>query len=397
MTTNKLFRPQTNASRLWVASGELWPPFCNQMIIEGDGSIELSELRRAVEEASSLNPGSRLILKNSLLHERWIDSEETPPVRVVDGSAWSGYNMNGAPFLGDRLDIRSGPSCEVLLVTGSKFRICFRTHHAVMDGRGTSTWAEDVFRVLRDEKPAGSEYTTTENELLNLQKKSQNEAPERYILPLENPGEGKGFTWFRKKITGRFRELLPSVMMLAASEAWRYSDGKVRIAIPIDLRNRKEGLRSTANLTNAIFFNIDKNTTPAELGNQIKRRIHDRIDGILTWEDHILKFVPGFILKSALSREAASTRQTGLYRISAVISNMGRIPLENFTTPAFNPESIFFVPPGNELAPVFIGIHGTDTGIEIFLTVPAGHDICNRAEEFLERLSAGLKSQCVET
>ena len=75
------------------------------MVIEGSGSIDPAELQKAVKEASQANPGSRLLLKGMPWKRKWIDSGQTPPLRVVDGTAWSGYDMNGAPFLLDRLTV----------------------------------------------------------------------------------------------------------------------------------------------------------------------------------------------------------------------------------------------------------------------------------------------------
>jgi len=300
--------------------------------------------------------------------------------------------MNGAPFLLGRLNIVSGPSCEVLFITGRKIRVAFRTHHAVMDGRGTATWAEDIFRVLRGEKPEGSEYITTEDNLLNLSKKTEKTVSERYLSPMGKPGTGDGFTWFRKQIYGRFTDLLPSVMMFIASESWRYGEGKIRIAIPVDLRNRREGLRSTGNLTNAIFLNLDKATTQSRLSDDLKMRINEHIDGVLTWEDHILKFIPRYVLKAALSREAAESQRTGIFRCSATISNLGRISSGSFTTNTFTAESVFFVPPGNRLSPFFITLQGTAAGLEIVLTAPSCYNKNGTIEDVLTRLTAWLKA-----
>jgi len=383
-------RPQTNASRLWVAAGHLWPPFSNQMIIEGDGGIGFEQLKMAVKEASTANPGSRLILGGLPFKRKWVDSGDAPPVREVDGAAWTGFNLNGAPFLLDGLDIDSGPSCEVLLIKGEKPRIAFRTHHAVMDGMGTVTWAEDIFRVLRCEQPAGSEYFTTEHDLLNLTLQEKKPVIENYISPLGKAGRGSGFTWLRKRLEGSFPDLLPRIMLLTARESWLYGDGKVRIGLPVDLRSRQKGLRSTGNLTNAVFFNIDKETDVKQLGEQIRSRITSRNDGTLTWEDHVLKFIPPSLLTKFLARDAASSRKSGLYRFSAIISKMSEIPLPPFSCEGFEAESVYFVPPGNELSPVFIGLLPASSYLDIFLTVPSCYNEDGRVHAFMERLSSGL-------
>lgn len=397
MDVKKTFRPMTNASRLWVAAADLWPPFCNQMIIEGTGTIDIALLKKAVYIASVENPGSRLILKGFPGNRRFIDSGSTPPVREVDGSAWSGSDMHGASFLFENLNLRNGPSCEVVLINGCPLRLAIRTHHAVMDGRGTMTWAEDIFRVMRNEKADGSEFLTLEDDLLNLTDEIEKPVAERYISPLGKPGTGNGFNWCRKTIKGKYKNLLPSIMLITASEAWKYQDGKVRIGIPVDLRTRRNDLRSTANLTNAIFFNIDKNMSADELAVEIKRRLAEQIDGILTWEDRIMKFIPDPLLKIFLDAEKRKSRGNGLYRYSAIISNLGKIRVESFSTDAFRAKSAFFIPPGNELTPFFMTLQGTDDNLEIVLTIPACYDQDKRIDEILNRIINGLQTGTLHT
>ncbi len=387
MSGKKQFRPHSNASRLWVAAGSLWPPFSNQMVIEGSGSIEHAALEKAVEKASIANPGSRLILTGFPCRKRWTDSGIMPPVRGVDGAAWSGYDMNGAPFLSDRLNVYPGPSCEVLLIAGSKPRVCFRSHHAVMDGRGTMTWAEDVFRELRGEKPEGSEFCTIEDDLLNLSKSLEKPATDRYLSPVGRPRTGSSFRWYRIHINGRFRDILPAVMMHVAAEAWKFNDGKVRIGVPVDLRSRRNGLRSTGNLTNAIFFNIDKTTTIETLADQIRQRLDQKNDGVLTWEDNLIRFIPVSVLKHVLSCEEKKSAGTNLYRYSGIISNLGKMPLDIFSAGTFRASSVFFIPPGNGLTPLFITMQGNTEGLDIIMTIPAGSLSDKEAGLFLKRIS----------
>lgn len=381
----------SNASRIWVAAAKLWPPFCNQMIIEGTGSIGIEQLRRAVEIASVVNPGSRIVRNGLLTSSRWADSGLTPPVRKVDGTGWSGYDPENAPFLTDRLDIDNGPSCEVLLVHGTPQRLVFRTHHAVMDGRGTATWAEDIFRVLRSEAPIGADYLAVENQFLNLSSKIEKPVTGHYISPVGNASTATGFIWARRIIEGKFSNLLPEIMCITAVEAWKKSEGNVRIGIPVDLRTRRPGFRSTSNLTNAIFFNINRDTTPLQLSREIKTRLEEKNDGTLTWEDSIVKYIPSWILNKILYNESMSSRKTGHYRYSAIISNLGNIPLNHFSTDGFKAGSAFFIPPGNEITPFFMTIQGTATFIELILTLPACYGDMGRIDTYIENITTKLK------
>lgn len=370
ITNKKNYRPMSSASRLWTAVGEVWPPFCVQMNIEGEGIISLQEMKHAVKLASEANPGARLVRRGILSASRWIDSGVTPRVREVDGSDWTGLNQENAPFLMDRLDIDKGPSCEVLLVRGASTRLIFRTHHAVMDARGTIVWAEDIFRILRGEKPVGSDFLATEDDFLNFSETVEKPLPQNYIIPSVPADSGSGYVWRRRKIEGKFSNLLPQLMCLTAKEAWKNGDGKIRIGVPVDLRSRRPGFRSTSNLTNAIFFNIEKDTVPEQLARDMHKRLEEQNDGVTTWEDHIIKYIPIPILKKAINNECLKSRKTGNYRYTAFLSNLGKIALEPFSTPGYKAGSVFFIPQCNEWIPFFMTAQGNDSGTEIILTMP---------------------------
>jgi len=395
MNDKNNLRTMSAASRLWVAVTDVWPPFCVQMVVEGDGKIGLCDMEHAVELASNVNPGARFIRKGHLSMSKWIDSEITPPVREVDGSHWSGYNQEGAPFLMDFLDINRGPSSEVLLVRGKPERIIFRSHHAVMDARGTTTWAEDIFRVLRGEEPIGSDCRAIEDDLLNLSTAVEKPLPQRYIIPAERAVTGDGYVWRRKHIEGKFSNLLPHIMCLVAGEAWKYNEGKARIGVPVDLRSRRPGFRSTGNLTNAIFFNINQGTTPEELAADMKTRLKEKNDGITTWEDRIVKFIPLAILKKIISKECESSKRTGQYRYTAFVSNLGKIPPGLYSTEEYRTRSIFYIPQCNEWLPFFMTAQGNENGADILLTMPFCYGGHGKIDNLMENITEKLKKEGV--
>jgi hypothetical protein len=99
----KFSRPVLPGERLWLAADIIHPPFLNQMVLEGTGTMDLDELTDAVARASDANPGCRLILKGALRSSYWLDSGVAPPVRRISNSPWDGYSQDNAPFLNDRL------------------------------------------------------------------------------------------------------------------------------------------------------------------------------------------------------------------------------------------------------------------------------------------------------
>lgn len=387
-------RPLSLAARLWVAVDRLYPPCANQLIFEGTGSINLGKWKEAVKKASDANPGSRLVLRGMLGSCKWVVSDVTPHVREADGSAWDGRGSDDAPFLLSSFSPRKGPNCEVLIIHGDPLRIAFRSHHAIMDGFGTLTWAEDILRVLRGQEPVGSEYTMTEYDLLKLNKgKRSKPLPHQYIAPTgKADGDSTELVWRRKTLTGKYPKLVPQLMLLAAQEAWRHGEGKVRIGIPVDLRYRKQGVRSTGNLANAIYMDIDANTTIDQLTEDINTRLTGFIDGEITWEDTVGNYVPVWLLCRGIEIESSRSQKSGHYRISGLISNGGRLDVDSFSTDDFKLNTFFGIPAGASLLPFSMSLVGTKNGTEMLIKMPKCLATMGRLEAALENMAGGLKS-----
>lgn len=380
------------ASRLWVAAHELCPPIANQVIVEGHGRFDSEKWIRAVKLASDANPGSRLLLRGHLGMSRWVDSGQTPPLRMIDAGDWDGCGSEGAPFLEKSFFPRRGPMAEVVLIQGDPLRVAFRSHHALMDGRGTVFWAEEIFRALRGEKPLGSDTAITENDLLNISKqKLSTPLQHHYIAPTGRViGNEPGIRWKRNRIRGRYPRLLLQVILLAAREAWKHGSGPVRLGIPVDLRARRKGLRSTGNLTNALFLEITPDTTLESLDADLASRLREQRDGQLTWEDKIISQVPLFVLDMALRSETRRSHRTGSYRFSGFVSNMGRFSMEGFSGGGFHAEMYWAVPVCMESVPFSLVLSGAGDSVDIILAIPRALADQRILEETLSRICSGL-------
>jgi hypothetical protein len=382
------------SSRLWLAAHEICPPISIQMIFEGSGVLELDRWQKAVEIASHANPGSRFIVRGHLGASRWVDSGKTPPVRMVDGSHWNGMSSVGAEFLYGDYSPRNGPMAEVVLARGNPLRVAFRAHHALMDGRGCLTWAENIFRALRGEPVIASDDTVVEDDLLHI-------ARSRPARPLGNHfiaptgfalGFEPGILWHRKRVAGRFPKLLPRILVLTAREVWRHGTGNVRIAVPVDLRSRRPGLRSTGNLTNAIFLDITPDDTADSLAYELLRRLREQQDGMLTWEEKLLPRAPLWFIKAMLRKEARQGHMNGVYRHSALVSNLGQISLDAFQGGGFISHAYIAVPLCLESFPFSIAMNGSGNEIDILLSMPKVLANGGRMEETLDRIEKGLES-----
>jgi hypothetical protein len=387
-------RPLSTAARLWTAVGRITPPCANQLTFEGPGKLDPARWRAAVVNAAAANPGTRLVLRGALGSCRWVDSGEAPTVREVDATGWDGMGSDGAAFLMQGFKPRTGPNAEVLLMHGDPARVSFRSHHAIMDGRGTMTWAEDVFRALRGEEPAGSECIMTENDLLNFgQGTAARALPHRNMAPT-GAADGRDTTpvWKRKTIRGSANSLLPRVILCAAREARRNSGGPVRIGVPVDLRSRREGLRSTGNLTNAIYLDVSADANIQDMAAAIRERLERRSDGEITWEDSIIRYVPVRLLELAISREGARNRRSGGYRCSGFVSNLGRIEIGRFAYDDFAPSTYYGIPVIAPIVPFSMTLSGTSSGIELLLAMPRCMATGGRIGAVLDSIEKELKT-----
>lgn len=242
-------RQLTSTEKIYIASDHVSPPCVNQFILEGTGELDKKEWFAAISKVGEVNPGSRLVMKGSLCFGHWVDSGRPPGLTEVDGSSWSGYSPENAPFMLKPLYAEKGPTCEVVLIKGKPLRIAFRSHHAVMDGMGTILWMQDIFRALRGQTLVGYPSRLTEYRLAkSFQKHGRTPAPHHFpAITGKTVGDEAGWRWLRVTVNGKIRQILPKVAWILANEIWlsNYPDCPVRFAVPVNMRPRGNNIHST--------------------------------------------------------------------------------------------------------------------------------------------------------
>ena len=241
-----------------------------------------------------------------------------------------------------------------------------------MDGRGTMTWMEDIFRVLRGEKPLGSDFSLNEREfILPFNKGSKESTPYENIAPTgEAKGSEAGTLWERRKIKGKFSNLLGKVIVLTAQHARTHADGPVSFGIPVDIRSRQEGLRATGNLAMAINVSVAASSTPEEIAENISKQLREFNDMKMGKNGILLDFIPLWLMRIVFKKIIARQYKSGHYNVSGLISNLGRLPLDKFSGGGFTATSGFFIPPSTELFPFFLAMSGGVNCIELILSMP---------------------------
>jgi len=367
--------------------------FNNQFIFEGNGVLDKAKWVSALETASAANPGSRLIMKGYPFASRWVDSGKTPRVREVDGSQWSGRDLDGAPFLFDQLSPIEGPTCEVVLVQGSPLRVIFRTNHGVMDAGGTLLWAEDIFRALRGETVLGSTSTLNDEEVSrNLPKIKKEKLSKKNITPGGKvQGDDQGFVWIRKTIQGRFRNLQSQIVYLSAREAWKDSDGPVVFCISVDLRRHlPPDTRATGFLSKNIFMEIKPEYPVEKILELLKKSLNEKREITYSRVNKLLFFVPIRLINYFVQIISKKMHDAGRYLASGIVVTMGVIPLEKFTGGGFHPSTTYAMPPYLDVIPFFIGMISNGKDVEVMITMNKGLASKGRIESIMESITSQL-------
>jgi len=364
-------RKLSSTERLWLGANAAFPFFGNRFILEGHGHIDYATLCHAVETASAANPGSRLVLKGFLSGCYWVDSGVTPPVRMIDGKNWDARSNHNAPFLNENLSYK-GPTCEVVYLPGEVTRIVFRTHHAVMDGGGTFIWMEDIFRVLRGEKPIGSQSSLSDYELIaSVTDKTARIERIPGIAPTGRAGrKAQGMSWKRITLSGRHSNLFGRIAVALAKSAWTYQDGRVRVGEAFDLRQRVECPRSMGNLSQGIIMEITKDSTPESVAKDLQDQIDQKNYLVNIERDYNLHLVPIWLIGLIGRMIAKMALKKGLFNIPISISNLGRVDDRNFNGGGFTADSFFVLPLNGDASPAFVTISGLSDKIEIIVCAP---------------------------
>lgn len=368
-------------------------PFNNQMIFEGHGVLDKDRWIAAVEKASAANPGSRLIMKGYPFASRWVDSEIAPRVREVDGSQWTGYDREGAPFLLDRLSPTEGPTCEVVLVQGNPLRVIFRSHHGVMDAKGTLLWAEDVFRALRGEPVLGSTSALNDEEITrDIPEIKKEKISKDNVTPGgKAQGNGEGVVWMRRTIQGRYRNLQSQVISLTAREARKSSDGNVVLCVSVDLRRHlSPDVRATGFLSKSISMEIKPDYTVEQITELLKRSLNEKREITHYRLYRLILLVPIRLINYFFRRMSAKMHDAGRYLASGIVVTLGVIPLEKYTGGGFHPSTFFAIPTYLDVIPFFIAMMGNGKDVEVMITMHKMLADNGRMEAIMDNITSQL-------
>ncbi|MBN2800315.1 MAG: hypothetical protein JXX28_14335 [Deltaproteobacteria bacterium] len=341
-------RPLSGSERVYLAAAQVSPPFANQLVVEGEGSLAPAALAEALRLAGEALPETRGRLRGALGWTRWVDSGEAPRVRVVDGAGWDG--LGPAPFLDAPLDPWRGQVAEVLVVEGTPQRLVFRSLHAAADGVGTRTWMDLVFRALRGEALEGGALDRTDAAWVRGWPVAPrpDQALARRLFEPRGPS-----TWSRVRLDGHRGGPLAALLGELAREAGT----PALLDVPMDLRPDLAVGPVFGNLTGLARLVVSE---PGEVPALLTRARADRVGAGFPRDGERVRALPLALLRAGVRGGAEGPLST-----TATVSNLGRVEPGAWSCEGFRATRFFSIPPAAPGLQLWLTLAGTGPALDL--------------------------------
>ncbi|MFJ4652652.1 peptide synthetase [Nocardia sp. NPDC088792] len=381
-------RPISPTELIYFPMRDMAPPFLMQLAVEGAGTIDPEQLRKAVAIAAEAIPGARLVRDGKY----WVDSGVAPAVRVID-HALQYEALEADPVLTSPIGPTPESTVEVLLLTAAPTTLVFRVFHGVMDGMGMIMWATDVLRVLRGQEPLGAADPIADAELVR-----KVGAPGRptLMLPRFRSAVGHG-----RQDPGAHRHLLrtrtihatgPGALMRVAALLADEGGPRSRIMIPVDIRRHDPELRSTGNLALPLFLDVRPGMDWKQL-NEIKKAGLRENRELNQMDNGGLKYLPPAAGRGLLRTLNVLGARYGRNLASATVSHMGRYDLDELAIPGFAPTAIRVLPQHSVAMPLLFGMTEGGGRTELTVSARSGRGIPERLDALLDRIVRTLETE----
>lgn len=369
----------------------------NQFLSQGQGSIDRAKLEDALRQAADANPGIRLRLRGFWGWRYWDDAGTNPVVEEINAPEWDGMSSEHCPRIGEYIDLRKDSLVQASIIyTRNDVYLLFRTHHAITDGRGTVHFLADAFRIMRGEKPLGSTSKLTEWDIAMREERPPRPVIEGNCLPVTNfpvNPTARGCRWQRFVWNGDKNKLTAKIMFALAQLAWEtHGDGKILIRIPADLRRYlkdEEGF-TVANCSGALDFEMKPDQTLNQIRSQLVKAMRNKEDLSPFMESHkFARWMPPatFRVNPEILRK---THESGRYRMTAIVTNLGDVDLAPFTLDTYQPKELFGVPIAFENRPIYVGAASQGNNTGIMVGIPKALATQEQLQQFCDMLAQKL-------
>ena len=380
-------RPVSDNDYLYEQIQDLFSTFAINLVVEGEGAIDLAELQDAVRRASEICPGARLVKSGDV----WVDSGRAPPVHLVEGVEFDSNGLGSIPEIEAKIDPETGPTAEVVVLRIDPAIVVFRVFHGVMDGKGVLTWMENIFSAMNGE--SSTAVASTETDLMYLNRRphrSQRHKTQFDVQTLAQPSPTRDFRVWRRRLTlpGKPNRVVARVAEVICSLGISETN---RFLIPVDIRRHEKGHLSTANLTLPIFLEAFKGEN--------WRQIHERLLKGLRNNDELniksadlgpVRRLPVFLLKLGMRMAVGIQNRINRQICGAIISNLGVIDLDAISTSQFRATTLYSLTVQQPMAPFAVVIASNRHTTEVVISCYANDALIARAEKILATLAERL-------
>ena len=347
----------------------------SQVVVEGHGTIEESDLKHAVETVSVSCPATRARLRGAWGFKHWSATGPLPHVRTIH-QEWDGQYQNGLSFIDKPLDLIRGPVAEIIQVVGTKTFLVFRIHHAVTDGVGLMDFVHSIFLALNQLQPEPfySKITVEKMPPGNIKaippKVSNAALP--YPLNSEPQAPDRSRVWRRLSVAGKDHKILLKVILALAELARQDKQQTIRIHVPASLRRHVPNERSSANLVGMVKLDISPEDDCRTLVKKFNARLEEKQElpiAVNSLSSKLALWIPLCVLhkieKFALSKLLAQPR----FSCSGTASSLGKLKLKEYSTETFQAQSCYGIPIPPLGSPVMAVIMSSEASTEIVLSV----------------------------
>lgn len=323
-------------------------PFLIQLLLEGEGGVSFSQVKKSCDEI------------NQLL------SKEYKCVTLRVDSV-------------DRFINKSIDSLMEILVEESppSLRIMFRVHHSLMDGRGALKFLEILLKNCSEaELPLSVDFNNEQSFLSTCNDVSKRSYPrlekKKY---LENYLISNDQFRFENLSVESLGEGTSSILAVALGRVLKKD---VSTMFPTDIRRHIKNENHCGNFSLPIFKNIAHGSSwqevEASLMSSLLRGEELKYDPLAP----VLKFSPRPLIKFFLNFFSKYMSFSKRYPIDAVISYLGTIDSNSYTTKDFKLKNILSIAPQIPFSPLSIVAIDFNNKLNISLSSHAG--------EFLEKI-----------
>lgn len=374
---------------LYTQLQKLYSPLTIQLIVEGQGEIDIEDLQKAVQCASEACPNARVIMSGS----NWVDSQKTPPVRVMHGYEFNGYDFDHIELFEQSLDPENGPTSEVLILRLNPMVLLFRVFHGTMDGKGTLLWIYNIFRSLRGEPLV--EITSTETDLSFMRQHKHFDKKNR-LTPKVRTLSHRYFTkktkiWRQRiTLTGKPSCMVARIAEMITKHSFSFQN---RFLIPVDIRRHDNSHLSNSNLTLPIFLETTKEDSWTHIHQNLLNRLQDNQEMNLSSADlGLMTKIPQFLLKSGIHAMNVFQWIANRQLLGGVISNLGMVDLDALTTNNFRAKTLYSMTIQHPFSPFTVSIASNPFSTEVMFSCYEHDTLIAMAKNIVKDIKEELSS-----